>query len=137
MKQWKEPIVYAVWFTLYIICTALGTIIQRTTLGHILLMILSVLFFVLGIILVYDGLKQKNKKALFRVRLVSLLSIVLTLSLIVLNILCVGAGEQVGQLLNDLLILVSTPMFCSYIRGISIFGWACIFVSTFPFMWKK
>ena len=39
MKQWKEPIVYTVWFTLYIICTALGTIIQRTTLGHILLMI--------------------------------------------------------------------------------------------------
>ncbi|MBO5049331.1 MAG: hypothetical protein J6C41_02730 [Oscillospiraceae bacterium] len=137
MKQWKEQILYAVWFTLYIICTALGTITERTATGHILLMILSVLFFVPGIILVYDGLKKKDKKMLFRVRLVSILSIVLTLSLIVLNILCVGAGEKVGQLLNDLLILVSTPMFCSYIRGISIFGWACIFVSSFPFMWKK
>ena len=37
-----------------------------------------------------------------------------------------------GETLNDILILVSAPMFCCYWQGISLFLWACLFVSSFP-----
>ena len=80
---------------------------------------------------------NKDRKILKTVRIVSLISLLLTLSLIVLNILLVFAGETVGQTLNDILILVSAPMFCCYLRGLSPFLWACLFISSFPRMWKK
>ena len=69
--------------------------------------------------------------------IISLISLGLTLSLIVLNILTVNAGSSVGQTLNDVLLLVSAPMFCCHWQGVSLFLWACLFVSSFPKMWKK
>jgi len=133
----KERILYLIWLCLYIICVGMGTIIQRDTLMHIILMVLGLLFFVPAIILLYDGLTAGNKKMLLRIRIVSICSLVLTLSMIVLNIVAVKAGEDVGLVLNDLLILFSAPMFCTYWRGLSIFLWACVFISSFPRMWKK
>ncbi len=133
----KERILYFIWLCLYIICVGMGTIIQRDTLMHIILTVLGLLFFVPAIILLYDGLTAGNKKMLLRIRIVSICSLVLTLSMIVLNIVAVKAGEDVGLVLNDLLILFSAPMFCTYWRGLSIFLWACVFISSFPRMWKK
>ncbi len=133
----KERILYLIWICLYIICVGMGTITQRSTALHILLMIFALIFFVPAIILLCDGLLTGNKKMLLRLRIVSLCSLSLTLCMIVLNILTVRAGEQVGLVLNDMLMLFSAPMFCTYWRGLSIFLWACVFVSSFPRMWKK
>lgn len=133
----KEKILYLNWACLYILCVGFGTIAQRNILGHILLMLLSLAFYIPGIILLYTGFRDNNKKMLLRVRLVSLISLILTLSLIVLNIVLVRSSETVGNALNDLLIVVSAPMFCCYFRGIGPFLWACLFVSSFPRMWKK
>ena len=133
----KERILYFIWLCLYIICVGMGTIAQRDAVMHVILMILALLFFVPAIILLYDGLTTANKKMLLRIRIVSICSLVLTLSMIILNIVAVKAGEDVGLVLNDLLILFSAPMFCTYWRGLSIFLWACVFVSSFPRMWKK
>ena len=133
----KEKVLYVFWLCFYILCVGLGTVTQRSAGLTAAFTVLSLIFFLPGILLLWEGIQTKNIQMLRRVRLVSGISLVLTVSLIVLNILTVTAGDTVGQAMNDLLILVSAPMFCSYIRGISIFGWACIFVSTFPFMWKK
>lgn len=110
---------------------------QRNLAGNIFLTLLSLIFFIPAIWLLYKGITENKPKILRTVRIVSILSLVLTLSLIVLNIVLVFAGETVGKLLNSLLILVSAPMFCSYLRFISPFLWACLFVSSFPRMWKK
>lgn len=133
----KEKLLYLNWACLYVMCVGFGTIVQRSIAGHIILMILSLIFFVPGIILVYDGLKNDNKKMLRRVRIISLTSLFLTLSMIILNILLVRASEAVGNALNDILIVVSAPMFCCYWRGIGPFLWACLFISSFPRMWKN
>lgn len=133
----KEKLLYLNWACLFVMCVGFGTIVQRSVAGHIILMLLSLIFFVPGIILVYDGLKNGNKKMLRRVRIISLTSLFLTLSTIILNILLVRASEAVGNALNDILIVVSAPMFCCYWRGIGPFLWACLFISSFPRMWKN
>lgn len=133
----KEKILYCIWAVLYITCAGLGFITERGVVAHIVLSLFSLGFFVPGILLLHHGLTTGNRGVLFRVRLVSILSLVATLSLIVISILTVFAGDEVGQVINDLLILVSAPMFCSYFRVVSLFLWACLFVSSFPRMWKK
>ena len=133
----NKKILYLIWLCLYILCAGLGTITQRNIIGDVFLTALSLAFFIPGILLLYKGIRENNKKTLRTVRLMSLCSLILTLSLIVLNIVLVFAGEAVGQALNYLLILFSAPMFCCYLRGLSPFLWACLFISSFPRMWKK
>ncbi len=133
----KEKLLYIGWLCMYILCAGLGTITERTVPADVALTMLGVMCFLPGAALVADGLRAGNKKQLLRVRIVCVCSLALTLVMIVLNILCVGAGEEVGVILNDLLAILSAPMFCFYWRGISVFLWAFLLVSSFPRMWKK
>lgn len=133
----KEKLLYGIWLCMYIICVGMGSVAQRSVGLIVVLNILAILFFVPGFLLLADGLREQNRKQLLRVRVVSILSLVLTLCLIVLNILLVGAGEQAGAILHDVLMLVSAPMFCFYFQGVSLFLWACLFVGSFPRIWKK
>lgn len=137
LKSMKKPILYMLWVSLYIICVGLGTVTQRSAAIHVFFFILSLLFFVPGIVLLVHGYRHNDTKVLKTVRFVSLASLVLTLCLIVLNILLVRADDSTGQLLNQLLIFVSAPMFCAYWRGVSLFLWACLFVSSFPRLLRK
>ncbi|MBO5078080.1 MAG: hypothetical protein J6B67_00160 [Oscillospiraceae bacterium] len=133
----KEKILYVFWLCFYILCVGLGTVVQRSAGLHIAFTVLSLLFFLPGILLLWEGIRANDRKMLLRVRIVSLVSLLLTVSLIVLNILTVTAGDAVGQVMHDLLILVSAPMFCCYWRGLSLFLWACLFVGSFPRIWEK
>lgn len=133
----KEKVFYMIWLCLYILCVGLGTVTERSLAMHIAFTTLSLLFFVPGILLLLEGYRNNDRKVLLRVRLVSVISLVLTVSVIVLNILTVTAGDSVGQILNDVLILVSAPMFCCYWQGLSLFLWACLFISSFPRIWKN
>ena len=133
----KEKILYVFWLCFYILCVGLGTVVQRSAGLHIAFTVLSLLFFLPGILLLWEGIRANDRKMLLRVRIVSLVSLLLTVSLIVLNILTVTAGDAVGQVMHDLLILVSAPMFCCYWRGLSLFLWACLFVGSFPRIWRK
>ena len=132
MREMKKQILYMLWLSLYILCVGLGTLTDRTTAGSVVLTILAIVFFVPGMLLLIHGYKTGDRKMLVRIRIISILSLGLTLVLIVLNILLVQAGSGVGETLNDILILVSAPMFCCYWQGISLFLWACLFVSSFP-----
>lgn len=134
MKEMKKTILYMLWLILYILCVGFGTLTDRSTAGQVILTVLAVLFFVPGALLLAHGYKTGERKLLVQIRLISLISLVLTLSLIVLNILLVRASSGVGETLNDILILVSAPMFCSYWHGVSLFLWAGLFVSSFPKM---
>ena len=124
---------------MYVLCAGLGTIPEagRSIAGHIVLTVLAVLFFIPGTMLLYDGITKDIKRMRVTVRIISLVSLILTLSMIILNIVLSRAWESVEILLNDLLIYVSAPMFCAYWKGLGPFLWACLFVSSFPRMWKK
>ncbi len=133
----KNKILYCIWAGLFLLCAGLGMITQRNTVGILLLTFLSVLFFLPAILLLYDGLTSGDKRLLLQIRIISLSSLCLTLLLIIGNTLAIFASEGVGKFLNALYIIVSTPMCCCYWQGVSIFLWACVFVSSFPRMWKN
>lgn len=133
----KEKVLSFIWLGIFILCAGLGTITQRSVFGSVVLTILSLIFFIPPAMLLYQGLATENKKILLRIRIICLVSLSLTLCLIVLHIFTVFAGETIGKLLNDLLIVISAPMFCCAWQWVSLFLWACLFVSSFPKMWQK
>ncbi len=133
----KVKNLYFLWLGLYAVCALLGFITERNLFLHILLGAAALAFYIPGILLLYKAIASDNKKLLRQVRLISIGSLLLTLLMIVLNILAVRAGEGIGLLLNALLNLVSVPMFCSYWRGLGLFLWACMFIGSFPRLWRK
>ena len=133
----KEKILYCVWAAMYIVCVGLGTAEERGPFFVVLLGVLALLFFVPGFMLIHRGISTDNKKILRRVRVISILSLLLTLVMMIVHILCFQANEEAGKTLNDLLNLVSAPMYCCFWRGTRLFLWCCLLVSSFPRLWKK
>lgn len=133
----KEKILYCVWAAMYIVCVGFGSAETRSPFLILSLGFLALAFFVPGFLLIHQGITTDNKKILRRVRIISIASLSLTLGMIIVNILYTLADEKVGQALHDLLNLVSAPMFCCLWRWTSLFLWACLFISSFPRLWKK
>ena len=127
----KEWILYAIWLCLYILCVGLGTVEEVEGVGKVLFVLTALIFFIPGIMLLMLGRKEKNKKMILRVRIVSLCSIVLTVIVFSANVMAVAASGNAGVLLNDLLNLVSAPMFCSQYWVLSIFCWGCLLSTSF------
>ena len=113
---------YFVWGGLFILCGLLGFIPEPAGLGKWLLVALSVGFFVPGWVLLYRG-KRKL------IRNLSLLSLLVTLLLLVLNFMSGRASEAAGDFLYGLLVFLSAPMVCSQYWIISLFLWACLLMS--------
>ena len=122
---------------MYIICVGLGSAETNSPFLILMMGLLAFGFFVPGILLVHQGVTTENKKILRRVRIISIASLLLTLSMMIINIRYTLADQEVGLVLNDLLNLVSAPMFCSFWKWTSLFLWACLFISSFPRLWKK
>ena len=128
----KQKSLYSVWGVLYILCGALGFLSQRNTVVNIIFTAISVLFFLPGVLILADAYKQKNKKALLRLRLVSLGSLVLTLALLAASFASAQGSLKLGDVLHYILAVVSVPMLCSSIWVLPLFLWACLFISSFP-----
>ena len=128
----KRKTLYTIWGVSYILCCALGFLTQRNAAVNTLFTIFSVLFFLPGLLILVDTYKQKDKKALVRLRLISLFSLILTLAVLVLAFSTAQASYAFGDALHFILGIVSVPMFCSSIWAIPLFLWACLFVASFP-----
>ena len=121
-KNW-----YVLWGVLYIICVAMGFVPEVDGLLKAVLILLAVLFFVPPVVLLRQGIQKKDRKQICRIRNLSALSLVLTLVLMVLNLLCaVDGSEALGNTLYGLLVLVSSPMYCMRNGFVSLFAWACL-----------
>lgn len=128
MKQW---ILYGLWGCLYIFCAALGYVTTDPTgLQSGALLVFALLFFVPPVLLLVDAYRQKDKKTLLVLRIISGTSLALTLILLVSNVASALGGEALGKALYEILILVSVPMVCSQHWFLSIFLWACVFFAT-------
>lgn len=128
----KEKVLYPIWGCLYIICVGLGLIRNAQGFGRFLLVLIALCFFVPGGLLVYTGQKTGNRKMLLRVRIVSIVSLALTVIVLAANFLSVNASAEVGKLLYELLALVSAPMLCAQYWVISLFLWAALLMATIP-----
>lgn len=129
----KQKTLYPIWGLLYILCVVLGFMSQRNGAVDVAFTVLSVGFFVPGVLLLIDAYKEDNKKALLRLRYISLSSLVLTMVLLAANFVSARSSSEVlGDVLYCILAVVSAPMLCSGVWVLTIFLWACLFIASFP-----
>ena len=119
----SNNVLYAAWGVLYLITAALGFIPEADGLAAAGMTLLSVLFFVPGVILLYRGEKK-------RVLILSIVSLALTVLFLLLNVWSVGMSQDMGDFLYWTLCVVSAPMFCSRFWILSLFGWACLLMGS-------
>ena len=120
----KVKITYGLWAFLYILCGGLGFTAPQDGFAGGVMTVLSLLFFVPGILLLYWGFRKT-------VRLISAISLGLTLVLLLANFASLGMSETAGNVLYSILILVSSPMVCSGYWVLSLFLWACLLMGSF------
>ena len=127
----KNNALFALWGGAYILCVLLGFVAQPAGFLKILMLILSLAFFIPGVILLYRAIQGRDKKTLKLLRLVCTASLALTLIALVASFLTVLASDLVGRLMHVLLVIVSAPMVASGYWVLSMFLWACLLMGTF------
>lgn len=133
----KKRILYITWGVLYALCAGLSHITQPGDIQSIALTLLSLVFFVPGVILLVDALRSGDRKTRLELRWISGVSLGLTLALLVANVFSVLGSEVLGTVLYELLIFASVPMVCSRHWVLSLFLWACLLFATLPVKKKE
>lgn len=127
----KNKGLFAVWGSSYIVCLLLSFIPSSTTLLQALLSFCGIAFFLPGFLLLYRGIRQADRALMLQLRLISGLSLLLTVIVLLVNVLSITGSHALGNVLYVLLLLVSAPMAISIHWLLSLFLWACLFVATF------
>ena len=133
----KTKNLWIFWGIAYLICTVCGFFTVAPGLVYWLFILLSIGFFVPPGLLIYDAVQKENRKRLRLIRNLSLISLGLTMAAILLNFLSFGASKEWGLVLYWLLILVSTPMACSQVWVLGMFGWACLLMVCLKYLRKN
>ena len=128
----KRTFLYMLWGFFYVICGLISNVEQPDAAQKTALVILSLIFFIPPVCLLVNGLRRNHEKTIRVLRLLSILSLSLTLAVFVANIAVVGASETVGNVLYQVLIWVSVPMVCSQVYVLSLFLWGCLLFTTLP-----
>ena len=125
------------WLGMYVLCTIFGFIDTDNSLLKAIFALFSMGFFLPGGILLYEAVTDKDRKTVRIIRGISIASLTLTVVFIVLNALTLPSTEAVGDRMNALLIILSTPMFASQVWVLSLFLWACLLMGSFFKKTKK
>lgn len=120
----KEKLAYILWGILFVLCAGLGFLQPQDGFAGGLLTAVSLLFFVPGVLLLYWGRRKP-------VRIISALSLGMTLVLLLANFASLGMSEIAGNILYGILTVVSSPMVCSGYWVLSLFLWACLLMGSF------
>ncbi len=115
-----------IWGTLFVLCVTLGFIPEPVGFWKFLSVLCAVLFFAPAVWLAIRASRHQNRTLMLQLIRLSAFSLGLTLVVLVLNFLCVTAGEGLGNFLYGVLVVVSTPMICSHFWVGSLFAWACL-----------
>ena len=134
----NKYILLAIWVGMFFLCAVLGYLPPQEGANKWLLAIIAVLFFLPPALTVYQCQKEKDGKLLRLVRTVSLVVLIATVALLVVNLLSIAlllvmpekTALIVGDVLYYALILVSTPMICGQYWGIGLIGWAALLWSS-------
>ncbi len=124
----KKSVLYGLWAAVYCLCVGLGFIEEARGFGKFMLVLTGLLFFVPPAILVWQARKEKDRRTLKILRLVSLLVLVLALVLLVMNLLSVNLSSHAGLVLYVLLVMFTAPMVCIRYWALGLFLWACLLI---------
>ena len=135
MRKTKK--LWILWAAAYVLCTvcAFFPVAPGALTGLFLLFSLG--FFVPPAFLIAEAVRGKKTKILKIIRNLSLISLGLTLVTILLNFVSIQASDVWGLVLYWLLILVSTPMICSQVWVVGLFGWACLLMVCLKYLKKR
>lgn len=126
----KNTKLWIAWGCMYLLCTACGFIITTPGFLRGLFLLFSIGFFIPGGMLLWNGIQNHDRHTVKTVRLLSILSLSLTLLMIILNFATARDSATVGTVMYWLLIVVSTPMICSQVWVVGLFGWACLLMGS-------
>lgn len=127
----KTKNLFLLWGGCYIFCMLLSFIPTSGSAVQVLFSLCSAGFFIPGILLLFRGMRQNDKRLLLQLRLISGLSLLLTGIVLLANFLSVTGSETLGNILYVLLLIVSVPMAISGFWLLPLFAWACLFMATF------
>ena len=128
---------YIFWAALYVLCAVLGFAPNPKGAEYGFLLVLSLIFFIPPIVLIYKAAKRGDVAELKRIRLISLIWLWLTLVMLALNFLSVSFTATAGNFVYWLLIVASSPMVCGQIWVIPIFLWGCILSASWQEIFKR
>ena len=128
---------YIAWGVMYAICAGLGFIPNPQGVATGLLVFFSLVFFLPPAILLYRAIKADNKRAISRLRAISLTWLIVTTCAICVNIMSVASTLLVGRVVYYILILVTAPMICGQSWILSIFLWALLLTISWKHLKKK
>lgn len=132
----KQRILFVLWAILYGVCAGLGFVAHPTDAQSVAMTVLSLLFFVPGALLLADAVVKKSRKLLLAVRIISIVSLSLTILVFIANLASAAASDAVGNALYYALLLVSAPMVSMGFELFSLFLWACLLFSTIILRFK-
>ena len=113
-----DKTLYILWGGLFALCAGLGFLPEASWVTTLV----SIVFFLPPAMLLRRGKADTVKL----IRNLSMLSLVLTAVLLVVNFLAAVRSEALGSLVHCLLVVVSSPMVCSGHWAMSLFLWACL-----------
>ena len=125
----KKKGLFVLWGVLFAACAGLGFVPQPTGGLKWLLGLLGLLFFAPPVLLLARAQESGDRTVAALVRNLAIASLVLTLLALVGNVLSLLGGVTLGNVMNVVLAIVSTPMFCSQIWVLSIFCWAFLMIA--------
>ena len=125
----KKKGLFVLWGVLFAACAGLGFVPQPTGGLKWLLGLLGLLFFAPPVMLLARAQESGDRAVAALVRNLAIASLVLTLLALVGNVLSLLGGVTLGNVMNVVLAIVSTPMFCSQIWVLSIFCWAFLMIA--------
>ena len=128
-------ILYIIWAVLYVLCIVFSAIAEPVGGWLIPELILSLAFFIPPAILLYRGIRSSHRFTLRLIRNLSIAVLAATAVTLCMTFLSVGmrASTEFGVFLQILLMIVSAPMLCSPVWGISLFFWACLMMICFQY----
>lgn len=133
----KKQYLYALWGGMFALCAAFGFIPAPGTALKILMTLISVAFFIPGILLLHLSAQSGDRELAALVRNLAAASLALTLILIIVNFFSVLGSEVLGNILYSILVIVSSPMVCSGYWALSLFLWACLMIGAIRILKQK
>lgn len=133
----KKSTLYYIWGGAYALCALLSLIGKPSAVLQVVMTLFSLGFFVPPAVLLVKAFQEQDTKTVKLLRLISILSLGLTVLVFLLNILSMGWSEAMGNFLYYTLVFLSVPMVCSGHYALSLFLWACLMFSTFLKFKKK
>lgn len=133
----KQHYLFALWGGLFALCAALGFIPEPAGALKVMMTLLSIAFFIPGALLLRLSTQTGNRGIALLIRSLSIASLALTLVLIIANFLSALGSALLGNILYNILIIVSSPMVCSGYWALSLFLWACLMIASMNILKKR